>query len=316
MIQKNLLLCSLLFLFFSPIAYAHDFDDETFSFILSNPNATLTEFENVIRSSHDYEMEARFANIDTKIIEILALPGKKYLANYAVNNPDFTYSDIKEQIWDDPMLSELWAEVLYSFLSERLQEKSWYDISFDFFIKIIQIWLTHILSGIDHILFVITLIILLPKKKHILALISVFTLAHSLTIILGWFKIITLPSMFVESMILVSIVITALYAFFSKIWEQKNTYIELSIVFVLGLFHWLGFAWFFSGVIDVSSNIVFPILAFNIWVEIGQILIILLSFYILTFLYKYLPKYKDHIKNVIAVICILFAVYMLVGMYL
>jgi hypothetical protein len=44
---------------------------------------------------------------ENKLATALSLPGKKYLANYAIDNPDFTYSEIKEQIGDDPMFLEI-----------------------------------------------------------------------------------------------------------------------------------------------------------------------------------------------------------------
>jgi hypothetical protein len=316
MIKNFLLLWIVSFLCLFSTSNAHDFDVETVSYMLSNTGATWTDFESYMLSIDNWEFESFIEDSDSSITTALTLPWKRYLVNYALENPDFTYTDIKREIWNDPMLSELWTEVLYSFLSERLQDKPWYTISWDYFQQIVTLWLTHILSWMDHILFILTLIICLPKTKRILLLISTFTIAHSITIFLWWASIVAIPSIVVESMILVSIIIMAIYATTQKIGTVKNIYAETALIFLLWLFHGLWFAWFFREILDTSTHIFFPIFAFNIWVEIWQVLVLIISLSLLYYIYKYFPKYKEHIKNVIAIFCIIFSLGMLVGMFM
>jgi len=130
----------LVIVFFIPLSstYAHDFDTIAFSYILSNPDASYSDFENYLRDSGDITAVEQLQNIETKLSSVLALPGKKYVVNYARENPDFTYGDIKKLIGDDPMLSEIGSEVIYSFLHTSLQtEKNF--MSFDFFIRTIYL---------------------------------------------------------------------------------------------------------------------------------------------------------------------------------
>jgi hypothetical protein len=214
------------------------------------------------------------------------------------------------------MLNEIGAETIYSFLKTALSEPWETTIDFDFFLRTIVIWFTHISAGYDHILFLLTLIVCLPAVRRILIIISTFTVAHCLTLILWGLGIITISSIIVESMILISIIIMWLYAYNTAVWEKKNIYAEVTIIFILGLFHGLGFAGFFSGILETSDNIIFPVLWFNIWVELGQIIIMSIVLSLLTLTYKYLPKYKTHIKNTLSILCIFAATYWLVASFL
>lgn len=299
--------------FFSTQAYAHDFDTEAMTYILSHNEATWTDFESHMLSIDSWEFTENVERTEFKLSTALSLPGKKYVVNYAKANPEFSYSEIQNLIQDDPMLSEIWAEAIYSFLHTKLQQG--YTISFDFLIQFIRVGIEHILSWIDHILFLVTLIICLPKMRRIFILITTFTIAHSITIILGWLQLVSIPSVITESMILISIMIMAIYAMFQKIGTEKSVFIETILIFILWLFHGLWFAGFFRGVLDVSENIFFPIFSFNIWVELGQTLILVLGILFLHSLYRFFPKQKEHIKNTLAVFCIMIALMMLVMMF-
>ena len=314
---KKLLVLLLVFFCGVPAMYAHDFDTETMAYILWNPEASWTDFSSYVAGGDDSVLQNEIENTDTKLALALGLPWKKYVANYAVENPNYSFTDIRELIADDPMLSEIGAETIYSFLKKALS-KEWDSniISLDFFLRTIVIGFQHIIAGYDHILFLLTLIICLPTTRRILGIITTFTIAHSITLILGWLWIISLPSVLVESMILISIIVMALYALKNKVWEVKNIYFETSVIFVLGLFHWLWFAGFFSWVLETSQNIIFPVLGFNIWVELGQIVIMIITLTILTLIYKYFPKHKNYIKNILSILGILIASYWLIGSFL
>ncbi len=308
------LICVSFFSFFSSVK-AHNFSIDAEIFALSNTGATWTDFEEYMLSIDDGEFEEGIKLVENKISTALSLPWKEHVANYAVANSDFTYFDIAEQIGDDPMLLEIGPEVIYSFLNTRLRPDGWYTISLEFFMQFIKIGFTHILWGIDHILFLLTLIICLPKTRRILLLITTFTIAHSLTIIIWWMDIFSISSFIVEWMILISICIMAVYAIFQQVGKSLNVYAETLLIFILGLFHGLWFAWFFRSILDVSENIFFPIFAFNIWVELGQILVLIISLIFLHILYKLFPTQKDKLKNIFAAIFIIIAVTMLPGLF-
>ena len=104
------------------MSYAHDFNTETMSYILGNPDASWSDFAEYVSSSDDTILQEEIAETDTKLAIVLGLPGKKYVENYAIVNPDFGFADIQELIADDPMLSEIGAETIYSFLKTALSE--------------------------------------------------------------------------------------------------------------------------------------------------------------------------------------------------
>ena len=149
------------------------------------------------------------------------------------------------------------------------------------------IW--HIWIGIDHILFIITLILISVVfrekgkwegvsdfKKAIftlLKIVTLFTVAHSLTLCLAAMGFVQLSSRVVESIIAFSIVIAAInniFPFFGR-WDWL-------IIFGFGLFHGLGFASVLGHLIYSTQSLVIALLGFNIGVEIGQIAIVCVAF--------------------------------------
>lgn len=133
----------------------------------------------------------------------------------------------------------------------------------------------HILpQGLDHILFVLALFLLATKTSTLLWQISAFTLAHTITLALGIFGVINLPSSIVEPLIALSIAYVAI----ENIYQQKLTKWRLPIIFVFGLLHGLGFA---SVLVELGlpeSEYVSSLISFNIGVEFGQITVIALAF--------------------------------------
>ena len=143
----------------------------------------------------------------------------------------------------------------------------WYDT----FLEYIPVGFTHILpKGLDHILFVLGLLFLTPKFYPLLLQISIFTLAHTITLAISSLKIITISSKIVEPLIAASIIYIAVENFFNSS-LTKNRSIT---IFFFGLLHGLGFASVLSSFGMPSTNFVWALVGFNIGVEIGQITII------------------------------------------
>ncbi len=140
------------------------------------------------------------------------------------------------------------------------------------------IW--HIWIGLDHILFILVLIlpfvVALEKQtspRKLIAIISAFTLAHSLTLslaVLGWAN---LPSRWVETAIAVSIIFTA----WNNLGSRFN-FTRWKLAFAFGLLHGFGFA---SVLIDLglpAQSIAYSLFGFNVGVEVGQLVILLCVF--------------------------------------
>jgi hydrogenase/urease accessory protein HupE len=128
----------------------------------------------------------------------------------------------------------------------------------------------HILTGIDHLLFVIALLFLVGFKRQLFWTISAFTLAHSLTLAssaLGW---LTLRSPPVEATIALSIVLVAAEAL-----HQRQTLARrwpALVAFLFGLVHGLGFAGALKEIGLPDKHLLVALLTFNVGVEIGQLL--------------------------------------------
>jgi len=142
----------------------------------------------------------------------------------------------------------------------------------------------HIWLGIDHILFLLCLILpaVFPRRdgrwqpaeslravsREVLAIVTAFTLAHSITLVISAVGLVRLPSRYVETAIALSVVAAAANNLLRAIDARW------AVAFALGLLHGFGFS---SGLIDLglpSGELVGPLLGFNIGVELGQALIV------------------------------------------
>jgi hydrogenase/urease accessory protein HupE len=133
----------------------------------------------------------------------------------------------------------------------------------------------HILTGIDHLLFVLALVILVKGTRRLLWTVTAFTIAHSITLALATLDVITVPGPPVEATIALSIVFVA-----SEIVGQARGREGLAakkpwlVAFSFGLLHGLGFAGALAEVGLPQNAIPLALLFFNIGVEIGQLLFI------------------------------------------
>lgn len=155
----------------------------------------------------------------------------------------------------------------------------------------LKLGVDHILPwGLDHLAFVLALILSTTSLRAILIQISLFTLAHSVTLALGVMGVVQLNSLWVEVAIALSIAYVALENIFFDVKLSRRAV----IVFAFGLLHGLGFAGALSelGVPDV--HFVSALLGFNLGVEIGQLLFALIGF---LFLHKLLHRqsFKPHV---------------------
>lgn len=137
----------------------------------------------------------------------------------------------------------------------------------------------HILDiqGYDHILFVLALCaVFIPRDwKKILILVTAFTLGHSLTLALATFNVITVRTDIIEFLIPVTIAITA-FVTILKPRPSTGRGIQLNYFFALffGLIHGLGFSNYLRQLLGKEASLWQPLLAFNIGLEVGQIVIV------------------------------------------
>ena len=139
----------------------------------------------------------------------------------------------------------------------------------------------HILTGYDHLLFVGALLLAITSLWDLVKVISVFTLAHTITLVLAVLDVVRLSTGVVEPMIAASIVIVATQNVFWP--ERSRGWSRLLTAFLFGLFHGLGFA---GGLLDAMSGMqagsaAVAIAAFSAGVEIGHQVVVLPVFGVL-----------------------------------
>jgi len=133
----------------------------------------------------------------------------------------------------------------------------------------------HLITGYDHILFVLALLLGAKSIKQILAVVTSFTAAHTITLMLAGFGVVHLPSRFVESVIALSIIYVALNSLFNKNNATKH---NAPLAFGFGLIHGFGFAGTLSEMRLDGGQLAASLLTFNVGIEFGQIMIVLLLF--------------------------------------
>jgi hydrogenase/urease accessory protein HupE len=135
----------------------------------------------------------------------------------------------------------------------------------------------HIFVGYDHIAFLLALLLAAQRLRDMVRVVTSFTVAHSITLLLAALDVIRVPGSVTESMIAASIVYVAAENFF--ITEGRYRWV---LTFMFGLVHGLGFSSVLRERLQDLSNIVVPVVSFNLGVELGQISILLVVFPILT----------------------------------
>jgi hypothetical protein len=137
----------------------------------------------------------------------------------------------------------------------------------------------HILEGIDHVLFVLCLVAGALSLKSLLWRVTGFTIGHSITLSAGFFGFVPSGNWFVplvETGIALSIVYAAAVASIPRFQSTSSERITFFITSFIGLIHGLGFSFVLHNILKISSpNIWQSLLAFNLGIELGQLLIIL-----------------------------------------
>jgi hypothetical protein len=162
---------------------------------------------------------------------------------------------------------------------------------------------THILpAGLDHVLFVLGLFLLSRRLKPLIQQVTAFTLAHTLTLGLSIYGVVSLPPRIVEPLIALSIVFVAV----ENVLKPEMHPSRLAVVFAFGLLHGLGFAGVLSELGLPRSEFLTALLSFNAGVEAGQLAVIGLAFLFLALPFRSRSWYRQRI--VVPASCLIAAV--------
>lgn len=140
----------------------------------------------------------------------------------------------------------------------------------------------HILTGYDHLAFLLALIILGGTFKNILKIVTSFTVAHSITLILAALDIVALPGRLIESAIAITILYVALENQFIK-----NANYRWMLTGVFGLVHGFGFAGALAETQVPKNHFIEALLTFNVGVAIGQLMVVLVLLPIILYLRRF-----------------------------
>lgn len=134
----------------------------------------------------------------------------------------------------------------------------------------VKLGVEHIWLGYDHLLFLFALLVVCRSFRSIVAIVSCFTLAHSITLALATFDVVNLPSRVVEAAIAASIVYVGIENLLRRGEEPRARW---GVTFGFGLIHGFGFASVLQdlGVGGAAHGVAMPLFAFNLGVELGQI---------------------------------------------
>lgn len=132
-------------------------------------------------------------------------------------------------------------------------------------------------KGYDHILFVMAVCVpyFLKDWKKLLILITAFTLGHSATLALSIYDKIIIPSSWIEFFIPVTIVIMSLENLSQRQVFSDHNKMRYGTTLVFGLIHGMGFSNYLKSMMGKGESVLQPLLAFNVGLEIGQLLIVL-----------------------------------------
>jgi hydrogenase/urease accessory protein HupE len=141
-------------------------------------------------------------------------------------------------------------------------------------LQYLQLGIEHIIGGLDHLLFVVGLLVIARTVRRILWTITGFTLAHSITLSLSALGVVSIPIVPVEAAIALSIVFLA-HEISGQHHDSLTFRYPLLVSFSFGLLHGLGFASALGEIGLVQNEVLVSLLFFNLGVEAGQVLFIL-----------------------------------------
>lgn len=176
------------------------------------------------------------------------------------------------------------------------------------FREFLKLGIEHILTGYDHLLFLLGLLVVCRRWSSIFTIVTCFTVAHSLTLALAALDWVSLPSRVVEPLIAASIVFVGVENLVRR-GEPKHRWL---LTFIFGLIHGFGFAGVLKeiGLGAGGSSVAGPLLSFNLGVEVGQLAVVAVLLPVLLIL-RNRSWFKHRIQPLISIIVTLLGAYWL-----
>ncbi|TAG99541.1 MAG: HupE/UreJ family protein [Sphingobacteriales bacterium] len=174
----------------------------------------------------------------------------------------------------------------------------------------------HIISrdALDHILFIVALTVIyrLADWKRVVILVTAFTVGHFLTLILSVTDVIRANSEWVEFLIPSTIVITALFNLFKSNLQPASATSRYILALLFGLVHGLGYANAIRFLLIEEQGLGWSLFAFNLGLEIGQIVVVLAALIIGEWVLRYTPLQRRFWVVIVSSIVLLVAMNMVI----
>ena len=173
----------------------------------------------------------------------------------------------------------------------------------------IKLGYVHILPmGLDHILFILGLFLFSPKLRPLVWQVTMFTLAHTLTLGFSMAGLVSLPARIVEPLIAASIAYVGIENIRNR--ALKNS--RLALVFAFGLLHGLGFASVLADFGMERGAFMTSLISFNVGVELGQLTILLACFCLLGFWFGQKAWYRNFVTVPASAVIAIIALYWMI----
>jgi len=281
-----------------------------------NPAVLLHQFNSKIKNfDNKINLTSNISNLNLTLISVI-IPevGNTDIIRDTIVN--FDIQNIEEEklkfSWDKNLgsiilrINSIHKKPLYTELIEDGKKSKWFGIKNKTKVGLFQnikeytlLGFKHIIpKGLDHILFVLALFLLSPKLRPLVLQVSIFTLAHTITLFLGALKIILIPAIIVEPIIALSICFIAIENLFTENIKKLRPY----IIFIFGLLHGLGFAGVLNEIGISDGQFISSLVSFNLGVELGQICIILLSYIFIALLFQKKSWYRNRVTRPLSLI--------------
>jgi hypothetical protein len=159
-------------------------------------------------------------------------------------------------------------------------------------LALVSLGVEHILGGLDHVLFVVSLVVVVASLRELVFVISAFTLAHSVTLSIGALELVRAPAAIVEPLIALTIAVVACENLWlatrrappGRAWILRY---RPWLVFGFGLVHGFGFSGQLRELGLRSTSLAKALLAFNVGVELGQLLIVIPLFLLVRAIHRH-----------------------------
>jgi HupE / UreJ protein len=144
----------------------------------------------------------------------------------------------------------------------------------------------HILEGIDHLLFLLLLIVPFRRLRTLIPIVTAFTVAHSITLIASAYKL-SPQALWFPPLIETLIAMTIVYMALENV-VKPNAAARWVITFAFGLVHGFGFSFVLEHTLQFAgSHLLTSLLAFNVGVELGQLLVLVIVVPLLNYMFKH-----------------------------